>query len=58
MKLSRLLKCVSYECMLYISTANGEALRRTAGEVPFWMTQRRILSTLVTDGQLNVIVEE
>lgn len=59
MKLSRLLKCVHHECILQISAEDGGVmLTCTAGEVPFWLTQRQILSTDVNAGQLSVVVSE
>lgn len=57
MKLSRLLKCLNHDCVLSIRTADGWAeLNCTAGEVPFWLAQRQILSTDVNAGQLSVVV--
>jgi hypothetical protein len=59
MKLSRLLKCLNYDCVLNIRTTNDWAeLNCSAGEVPFWLTQRQILSTDVSKGKLSVVVSE
>jgi hypothetical protein len=59
MKLSRLLKCLNHDCVLSIRTADGWAeMNCSAGEVPFWMTQRQILSTNMSKGKLSVVVSE
>ncbi len=59
MKLSRLLKCLNNDCVLSIRLAGGRTeLNFLAGEVPFWLTQRQILSTDVSKGKLSVVVSE
>ena len=59
MKLSRLLKCMNKESTLGIRIDNdGTELNFHAGNVPFWLTQRKIISTDTSEGKLSVVVSE
>lgn len=57
MKLSRLLKCLREYNPIRVSTKDGTGyFEGDAGNVPFWLTQRQIISTDVSKGMLSVVV--
>jgi hypothetical protein len=59
MKLSRLLKCLREYNPIRVSTSDGTGyFEGDAGNIPFWLTQRQILSTNMPKGKLSVVVSE